>query len=156
MVSCTALGALPAGQRSWSFAWRFLYTILCSELPSTREPYVLDRVQQRAMKIIRGLKHLSLQDGLSKRRCFSLENRGLRKHLINVWKGLNLRRMLQRRWSPALSSSVLWQKRECWRADWVCFWVSGSNCLCWTRKLWRDDIQRFLPRSTYVWFCEGI
>lgn len=81
--------------------------MLGSELPSTREPHVLDRVQQRAMKIIRGLKHLSLQDRLSKLRCFSLENRGLGKHLINVQKGLNLRRMLQRRWSQALSISVL-------------------------------------------------
>ncbi|XP_054145438.1 long-chain fatty acid transport protein 6-like [Melozone crissalis] len=43
------------------------------------------------MKIIRGLKHLSLEDRLSKLGWFSLENRRFGEDLINVQKGLNLK-----------------------------------------------------------------
>lgn len=62
-----------------------------SQLRSTRDLPVLDRFQQRLMKIIRGLKHLSLEDRLSKLGWFTLETRRLGKDLINVQKGLNLK-----------------------------------------------------------------
>lgn len=48
-----------------------------SELPSTREVHMLDRVQQRVMKIIRGWKHLSLEDRLSKLGWITLKARRL-------------------------------------------------------------------------------
>lgn len=71
--------------------YQFTLQVFSSQLPSTRELHVLDRAQQRATKIIRGLKHLSLEVRLSELGQFSLENRRLREDLINVQKGLNLK-----------------------------------------------------------------
>lgn len=49
---------------------------------------MLERVQQRATKMIERLGHLSYEGGLTELQLFSLENRRLRGNLINVYKSL--------------------------------------------------------------------
>ena len=53
---------------------------------------ILESIQQRTMKMIKGLEHLSYEERLSDLGLFSIEKRRLRGYMIKVYKYLRCER----------------------------------------------------------------
>jgi len=60
----------------------------CGTVAPQIDEELLKRVQQRALKLIRGLEHLSYKECLRELVLFRLKKRGLRGDLINTYKHL--------------------------------------------------------------------
>ena len=58
----------------------------CVQFPSSKDWVLLEEVQQKTTKMIKGLEHLPYEERLSNLSMFSLGKRRLRGGLINVYK----------------------------------------------------------------------